>query len=192
MPNRFYSIERPIRKESLPKVISKEGILKMIDSCHNIKHKCIIELLYSGGLRRSEVLNLRLADIDSDRMTITVVEGKGKKDRITLLSEKMLIDLRKYFIEYRPKHLLFEGPYGKAYSETSISKIVSRAAKKGGLRKRVTPHMLRHSFATHLLENGTDLRYIQTLLGHNSSRTTEVYTHVAIKGLTNIRNPLDL
>jgi len=191
MPNRFYAIERPIKKESLPAVISKESILKMIDGCNNIKHKCIVSLLYSAGLRRGELLNLKISAIDSERMTITVVQGKGQKDRITLLGKRILADLRHYYTIYKPKIYLFEGESGEKYSETSVSKIVSRAAKAAGIRKRVTPHMLRHSFATHLLESGTDLRYIQTLLGHNSSRTTEIYTHVAIKGLASIKNPLD-
>ncbi len=192
MANRFYELERPIKKESLPKVISKESVVKMINTCNNLKHRCIIQLLYSAGLRRSELLNLKIKNINSDRMTITVVEGKGKKDRITLLSHKMLIDLRRYFLKYRPKEMLFEGEGGKPYSASSVSKIVSRAARKAGIHQNVTPHVLRHSFATHLLESGTDIRYIQTLLGHNSTRTTEIYTHVAINGLQNIRNPLDL
>ncbi len=192
MPNRFYSVERPIKREALPKVISKESVLKMIEACHNIKHRCIISLLYSAGLRRSELLHLKISDIDSDRMTITVREGKGKKDRITLLSKRLLIDLRTYYKSFRPKDLLFEGPHGEPYSETSVSKIVKRAAQKVGINKSVSPHTLRHSFATHLLENGTDLRYIQTLLGHTSLKTTEIYTHVAVKGINKIENPLDL
>lgn len=192
MPNRFYAVERPIKKETLPKVISKESVLKMINSCVNIKHRCIVELLYSAGLRRSELLNLRLEDIDSERMTISITQGKGKKDRLTLLSRRMLEDLRLYYRQYKPEKYLFEGMKGGKYSSTSVSKIIKRSAKDANIHKRITPHMLRHSFATHLLESGTDLRYIQTLLGHNSSRTTEVYTHVAVNGLSRIQNPLDL
>lgn len=191
MPNRFYEVMRPIKRESLPKVLSKERVLRMLDSCDNLKHKCIIGLLYSAGLRRSELLNLKPTDINSDRMSITVIQGKGKKDRITLLSERMLVDLRTYYKKYQPSLWLFESARMEKYSETSVSKIVSRAAKRAGIRERVTPHMLRHSFATHLLENGTDLRYIQTLLGHNSSKTTEIYTHVAVNSLALIKNPLD-
>ncbi|MEP4534785.1 MAG: site-specific tyrosine recombinase/integron integrase [Cyclobacteriaceae bacterium] len=192
MPNRFYSVERPFKREGLPKIISKESVLKMIESCSNIKHKCIISLLYSAGLRRAELLNLKISDIDSDRMTITVRQGKGNKDRVTLLSKRLLDDMRAYYKLHKPAVYLFEGPGQSSYSASSVGRIIHRAAKKAGIKKRVTPHILRHSFATHLLENGTDLRYIQTLLGHNSSRTTEVYTHVAINGLVNIRNPLDL
>ncbi len=192
MPNRFYDVERPIKKETLPKVISKQSVFRMIDSCTNIKHRCIVSLLYSAGLRRNELRHLQVDDIDSERMSIYIKDSKGGKDRLTLLSRRVLTDLRVYYQQYKPKKYLFEGTDAGKYSETSISKIVSRAASKAGIRKRVTPHMLRHSFATHLLESGTDLRYIQTLLGHNSSKTTEIYTHVAVNGLTSIKNPLDL
>lgn len=192
MPNRFYLVEKPIKRETLPKVISKEGIFKMIECCSNIKHKCIIELLYSAGLRRNELLNLEISDIDSDRMVITVRQSKGNKDRITLLSKQLLKDLRYYYIVYKPKKYLFEGAKGGQYSSTSVARVIKRAAIRAKIQKKVTPHILRHSFATHLLESGTDLRYIQSLLGHSSSRTTEVYTNVALKGILNIRNPLDL
>jgi integrase/recombinase XerD len=192
MPNRFYEVERPIKKETLPKVISKESVLAMIDTSHNIKHKCIISLLYSAGLRRSELIDLKIEDIDSQRMTIMVKQGKGKKDRLTLLSQRLLLDLRQYFLEYRPKTYLFESPNGGQYSGTSVGKIIDYAAKSAKIKQKVTPHMLRHSFATHLLETGTDLRYIQALLGHSSSTTTEIYTHVATNNLSKIKNPLDL
>jgi len=191
MPNRFYAIERPIKQESLPVILSKEEVKIMIDSTINIKHKCIIELLYSAGLRRGELLNLKLSDIDSNRMMIHVRNGKGKKDRYTLLGIKMLADLRVYFLSCRPKTWLFESYSNGKYSGASVLKIVRRAANKSGIRKKVVPHTLRHSFATHLLENGTDLRYIQSLLGHSSSRTTEIYTHVATNVLAGIKNPLD-
>lgn len=191
MPNRFYSVERPMKKEKLPEVLSKTKVLAMIDATRNIKHRCIIKLLYSTGLRRAELINLKIEDIDSDRMLIKVQEGKGKKDRLTLLGESMLNDLRKYYKEYKPEVYLFEGPRGNKYSATSICKIIRRAAAKVGVKKRITPHMLRHSFATHMLEAGVDLRYIQTLLGHNSSRTTEIYTHVAVEGIKNIKNLID-
>jgi len=192
MPNRFYSIERPIKSETLPKVISLEEVKVIINNTNNIKHKCIVSLLYSAGLRRSELLNLKLEDIDSKRMVITVKNGKGNKDRLTLLSETVLVDLRLYYKEWKPKVYLFEGVQGNQYTATSILKIIKNAAKKGGIRKNITPHMLRHSFATHLLENGTDLRYIQVLLGHNSSRTTEVYTQVAINNIKAIKSPIEL
>lgn len=192
MPNRFYDVQRPAKQETLPKVLSKEKVMAMITKTRNIKHQCIISTLYSAGLRRAELLNLKITDIDSDRMMIRVEQSKGNKDRYTLLSQNLLTQLREYYKAYNPKTYLFEGANGRQYSNTSIRQIVNKAAKKAGVRQKVTPHMLRHSFATHLLESGVDLRYIQTLLGHNSSRTTEVYTHVALNGLSNIRNPLDL
>lgn len=191
MPNMFYSIDRPQKAERLPEVLSKEKVLEMIRKTQNIKHKCIIKLLYSAGLRRSELLNLKIEDVDSDRMLIKVKSGKGNKDRHTILSKTLLDDLRIYYRLYKPKTFLFEGKDDKPYSATSITKIVKRAAKWAGVRKRVTPHMLRHSFATHLLEQGVDLRYIQTLMGHGSSKTTEIYTHVAVGRLQSIKNLLD-
>ncbi|MFY0687649.1 MAG: tyrosine-type recombinase/integrase [Cyclobacteriaceae bacterium] len=192
MPNRFYTVERPIKNETLPKVISKESVFRMISSCKNIKHRCIIALLYSAGLRRGEIINLKIEDIDSERMVINVRQGKGNKDRQTLLSHSLLQDLRVYYKKHRPKTYLFEGINGGRYSGTSIRKIVNRAAVHAKVGKKVTPHTLRHSFATHLLESGTDLRHIQLLLGHGSTKTTEIYTHVAVNGLAQIKNPLDL
>ncbi|MEM6643944.1 MAG: tyrosine-type recombinase/integrase [Bacteroidota bacterium] len=192
MPNTFYEIERPIRKEPLPKVIGKAEVLRMIRMTSNLKHKCMISLLYSAGLRRQELLNLEISDINSDRMCVMVRQGKGKKDRITLLSKSALEDLRAYYIAYKPNKFLFEGEEGGAYSGTSLANVVRKAALRAGIRSKVTPHVLRHSFATHLLESGTDLRYIQALLGHNSSRTTEIYTHVATHVFKQIKNPLDL
>lgn len=191
MPNRFYSIERPIKKERLPTVLAKAEVQRLIVQIKNLKHKCIVSMLYAAGLRRSELLNLKIADIDSERMLIRVDQGKGKKDRYTLLSRTLLNDLRLYYTCYKPKQYLFEGEPGQPYSGSSVRKIVQRAAMQARIRKKVTPHTLRHSFATHLLERGTDLRYIQTLLGHNSSRTTEIYAHVAVNTFTNIENPLD-
>jgi site-specific recombinase XerD len=192
MPNRFYSVERPRKKETLPKVISLEEVQSIINNTKNIKHRCIVSLLYSAGLRRSELLNLKLSDIDSKRMVILVKNGKGGKDRLTLLSQKVLTDLRAYYKVWKPKEYLFEGEKGGQYSATSVLAIIRRAALEAKIHKPISPHMLRHSFATHLLENGTDLRYIQTLLGHSSSKTTEIYTQVAIKNIINVQSPIDL
>ena len=192
MPNRFYSVERPRATQSLPKVISKEEVLALINATKNIKHKCIVSLLYSAGLRRSELLNLKINDVDSKRMLIRVESSKGNKDRMTLLSKSVIQDLRIYFKEYKPKTWLFEGLKSRQYSGESVVKIIKRSALKAKIKRNVTPHTLRHSFATHLLENGTDLRYIQSILGHSSSKTTEIYTHVAINSFDNIKNPLDL
>ncbi len=192
MPNRFYAIERPRKEKKLPVILSKSETRTLIGNTNNIKHKCIIGLLYSAGLRRSELLNLKISDIDSSRMLIHVRGAKGNKDRYTLLSTNILDDLRIYFKEWRPKEYLFESMHNGKYSENSVAKIVANAAIKSKLKKHVTPHTLRHSFATHLLESGTDLRYIQILLGHNSTKTTEIYTHVATSSFDSIKNPLDL
>lgn len=192
MPNRFYSIERPRKLEALPKVISPEEVRAIILNTNNIKHKCIVSLLYSAGLRRCELLALKLEDIDSKRMVITVKNSKGGKDRLTLLSQGVLEDLRIYFKKWKPKKYLFEGENGGMYSTTSVLNILKNAAKKAKIVKNVSPHTLRHSFATHLLENGTDLRYIQSLLGHSSSKTTEIYTQVATNHLKNIKSPIEM
>jgi integrase/recombinase XerD len=192
MPNRFYDIERPRSKKTLPKVISLQEVNALINNTNNIKHRCIVSLLYGSGLRRAELLNLKLSDIDSKRMVIEGRNGKGGKDRLTILSDSVLQELRVYFKQWKPKTFLFEGTIGTPYSGTSVGKIVKTAARKAGIKKVVTPHMLRHRFATHLLENGTDLRYIQVLLGHNSTRTTDIYTHVAVNNIKTIKSPIDL
>ena len=191
MPNRFYYIERPKPKERLPEVLDKTEILKIINSTNNLKHRCILSVIYSAGLRVSELLELKHTDIDSKRMVIRVEDSKGGKDRYTLLSKNVLEELRRYFIEYRPSTYLFEGVKNNKYSTSSVLKILKRASAKAGIRKQVKTHMLRHSFATHLLEQGTDLRSIQSLLGHNSLTTTEIYTHVANNIMKTIKNPLD-
>ncbi|MDX1364226.1 MAG: tyrosine-type recombinase/integrase [Arenibacter latericius] len=191
MPNRFYAIERPRKEFKLPTVIAKEEVLAMIDNTYNLKHKCIIQLLYSAGLRRSELINLKPMDIDSKRMLIRVEDAKGKKDRYTLLSKTVLTDLRAYYKEWQPQNYLFEGRKASKYAATSVLQIVKKAAEKAGISQTVTPHTLRHSFATHLLESGVDLRQIQVLLGHGSSKTTEIYTHVATNTFNTIKNPLD-
>ncbi|WP_052467088.1 site-specific tyrosine recombinase/integron integrase [Psychroserpens damuponensis] len=190
MPNRFYSIERPRKEKKLPEVLSKEEIIKIINSTNNNKHKCIVGLLYSSGLRRGELLSLKVTDIDSKRMVVKINNAKGNKDRISILSPNILTDLQLYYKEYRPKEYLFEGQNGSKYSATSVLKIISAAAKKAGVLKKVTPHMLRHSFATHLLENGTDIRHIQLLLGHSTTKTTEIYTHVANRSFMDIKDLL--
>lgn len=191
MPNRFYSIERPRKESKLPKVLSKEEIISIINHTNNIKHKCIVSLLYSSGLRRNELLQLKLKDIDSRRMVIRVEQAKGNKDRYTVLNKSVLDDMRKYFKIYKPKTYLFENPisYNK-YSSSSVLQIVVKSAINAGIKERVTPHMLRHSFAMHLLESGTDIRYIQLLLGYNSTKTTEIYTHVPTNSFTGIEDLL--
>ncbi|MBL7898856.1 MAG: tyrosine-type recombinase/integrase, partial [Crocinitomicaceae bacterium] len=183
---------RPEKVEKLPKVLSKSEVQKIIAHTANIKHKCIVSLLYSAGLRRQELLDMKITDIDSARMMIRVNQGKGKKDRYTVLSTTLLEDLREYFKEWRPKEYLFEGISGEKYTASSVRSVLVGAAKRAKIWKTVTPHMLRHSFATHLLEAGTDIRYIQTLLGHASTKTTEVYTQVTLVNVQQIKSPLDM
>lgn len=190
-PKTVYNLPRPKRPKILPKVMSKNEVKKILNSCKNLKHHCILMLIYSAGLRRSELINLKIADIDSERMVINIIGAKGKKDRISLLSINVLSLLRKYYKEYQPQEYLFEGAKGGKYSPTSIAKIFKKTAIKAGIKKNVTPHILQHSFATHLLEQGTDLRYIQELLGHSSSKTTEIYTHITSEAIRNIKSPLD-
>jgi integrase/recombinase XerD len=188
---KIYELERPRISKKLPNILSEEEIQDILQKTSNLKHKCIIFIIYSGGLRLSEVINLKLTDINSQRKLIHIRGGKGKKDRITLLSEKALIILREYYKKYKPKEWLFEGQTGTNYSARSVNNLLKLACKKAGIKNGVSPHTLRHSFATHLLERGTDLRYIQNLLGHESSKTTELYTHITKRGLDKIRNPLD-
>ncbi len=185
-------IHRPKREKTLPNVLSKEEVLKIIDTTENLKHKTLLALIYSGGLRISEALNMKPKDIDSTRMLIYIKNAKGKKDRYTLLSEKVLKLLREYYTIYKPKHYLFEGQFGGMYSSRSAQVILKKAAEKAGIKKNISLHTLRHSFATHLLESGTDLRYIQDLLGHSSPKTTMIYTHVTNDSLKKIKNPFDV
>lgn len=184
-------IERPYKSRKLPVVLAKEEVKAMIESTSNLKHRVILSLIYSAGLRMSEVLGLKIGHIDSSRMALVIEQAKGFKDRTVPLSPKILELLRDYYKAYHPKEYLFEGQKGGPYSSESVGRIVKVAAKKAGVKKRVTAHTLRHSYATHLLESGVDLRYIQVLLGHNSSRTTEIYTHVSNYSLSSIKSPFD-
>lgn len=185
-------IDRPKKPKTLPNVLSKEEVKNILEAHYNIKHKTMLCLLYSCGLRRSELLHLKPQDIDSHRNVVLIRQSKGRKDRITPLSVKVLDLLRQYYKVYRPKTWLFEGQrVGEPYSEQSLQSVLKLALAKARITKPVTLHWLRHSYATHLLESGTDLRYIQELLGHNSSRTTEIYTHVSMKSLQQIKSPFD-
>lgn len=157
----------------------------MLRVTKNLKHKSIIAILYSCGLRRSEIINLKLTDIDSKRMLIKIRGAKGWVDRYVQLAKPTLELLRKYYKKDNPVKYLFEGERGNMYSPSSVQNLVKNAAIKAGINKRVTPHTLRHSFATHHLEQGTDLRYIQEWLGHKSSKTTERYTHVSKTNFSN-------
>jgi site-specific recombinase XerD len=190
-PKMFLEIPRPKKPFKLPTVHSEAEIKRMLKVTDNVKHRTMLMTAYAGGLRISEIVNLRIRDIDSVRMVIYVRGAKGKKDRQVSLSTVLLEQLRRYFKLYKPKGWLFEGSGGDAYSTRSLQQVFqsakkdSRNVKKGGI------HSLRHSYATHLMENGTDLRLIQNLLGHNSIKTTVRYTHVSLRDIKKIQSPLD-
>jgi integrase/recombinase XerD len=185
------TVQRPQKDNALPKVLNKKEVETIINHCENIKHKTMISLLYAAGLRAGELINLKVTDIDGERKLIYIRRGKGAKDRTTMLSDKLLNLLRTYYKQYQPKVYLFEGQYGGEYTGSSLRSILRDACRKGGIRSKPSLHWLRHSFATHLLEAGTDIRYIQELLGHTSSKTTEIYTYVSTKHLEKIKSPLD-
>ena len=188
----FWEIPRPKKPFLLPKVISEEKIFEGLLSIKNIKHKVLLMTAYSAGLRVSEVVNIKVADINSDRMQIFIARAKGKKDRLVPLSKIALELLREYYKIYQPKTWLFEGQLKhQPYSVRSAQEIFTDYFKKIGLPKYITFHSLRHSYATHLLEGGTDIKYIQELLGHNDIKTTLRYTHVSKKSLQKVESPLD-
>ncbi len=190
-PEKVEKLYRPKPIQRLPNVLSEMEVTHLINANDNLKHKAILMLIYSSGLRLGEVINLQLTDIQSGIKRILVRGAKGKKDRYTLLSEKALQILREYAKIYRPVYWLFEGQTGGQYSERSVQEIFTKAKIKAKINPHATTHWLRHSFATHLLEKGVDLRYIQELLGHESSKTTEIYTHITKKGWDGIKSPLD-
>jgi len=188
----IYEVVRPRKDKILPEVLSKEEVSRIIKSTANIKHKAILMTIYSGGLRLGETARLEQAHLDRDRMLVLVKGAKGRKDRYTLLSPKALELIDLYIKRYEPRKWLFEGAKaGRHLSKRTIEKVFDQACERTGIKKDVSVHDLRHSFATHLLESGVDLRYIQELLGHASSKTTEIYTHVSTRSLGEIRSPLD-
>ena len=190
-PQIVVQIPRPKKPGQLPKVHATSQVSRIIQAASNEKHKTMLMLAYGSGLRLQEIINLKIADINSARMVIEVRRGKGKKDRQVVLSEKLLEQLRKYFIAYRPKIWLFEGQGGVQYGYRSLQMVFSRAKGKAGVTVPGGIHTMRHSFATHLLEEGTDLRVIQELLGHSSIKTTVRYTHVSQAQIGKVISPLD-
>ena len=185
-------IQRPRREKRLPNVLSKDEVKSILESPINLKHRAMLSLIYACGLRRSELLNLTLKDILSDRGLLFIRQSKGKKDRVVPISIKLIEMLRDYYKAFKPKIWLFEGQFPSTkYSEKSLENVLKQSLSKAKITKKVSLHWLRHSYATHLLESGTDLRYIQELLGHSSSRTTEIYTHVSTRNLQQIRSPFD-
>lgn len=190
------TVMEPISKvktaKKLPSVLCATEIAAMANCTKNIKHRSMVKLLYSSGIRLSECLDLRPCDIDGKNKLVHVIHSKGAKERYTIISTQALQTLRQYYIEYRPKLYLFEGRRHERYTRRSIGKVVDIAAKRAGIKKKVTPHVLLHSFATHLLEQNVNLRTIQKLLGHSNLKTTTIYTHVSNITISNITNPLDL
>ncbi len=187
----FYDLPRPKKAQKLPDILAEEEVVSLIKRTPNLKHKAVLMTSYSAGLRVSELVALKISDIDSKRMMLHIREGKGKKDRMVPLSRRLLETLRLYFKEYRPKEYLFEGEYGKSYSTRSAQMILAQAKKAAGIQKKGSIHLLRHSYATHLLEGGTDIRYIQSFLGHSNLKTTMLYTHVSKLKIESIQSPLD-
>jgi site-specific recombinase XerD len=185
-------LKRPRKEYKLPVVLSEEEVRSLFDALGNVKHRTMMMLVYSGGLRVGELVRLKPEDIDSKRKMIHVRGGKGKKDRYTMLADVVLDVLREYWKAYKPKVWLYEGQTkGKPYSTRSAQQVFEQAKEKAGIRKQVSIHSLRHAFATHLLEQGTDIRFIQELLGHRSVRTTEIYTHVSKRTIGTIRSPIE-
>lgn len=187
-----FKIPRSKKKRALPIVLTQEEISKIFNGVRNLKHKAILKTIYSAGLRISEVANLKLSDIESKNMRIKVREGKGDKDRYTLLGETNYEVLKEYWLEYRPKEYLFPGmEVGKPITPRAIQIAFEKAVKKAGIKKKATVHSLRHSFATHLLESGTDIYYIQKLLGHTTVKTTSIYIHVSNSKTLDVKSPLE-
>lgn len=187
----FYTIQRPKKPIKNPTVFSEKEIVRIFESISNVKHRAMLMIGYAAGLRVSEIVHLKITDVDSERMVLNIRSAKGKKDRQVILSETLLIVLRSYYKLYQPKIYLFEGQQGGAYSSRSIQLILHAAKRKAGVRKQGSMHALRHSFATHLLEGGTDVTLIQKLLGHNDIKTTLRYTHVSTAVLQKVVSPLD-
>jgi site-specific recombinase XerD len=184
-------LERPPKQKALPTVLSRSEILQLLEVTPNLKHRLAITLLYAAGLRISELLQLQLRDIDEERLLIRVRHGKGRKTRYVGLSKMALVLMHNYKRQYQPKKYLLEGQNGGPYSASSVRAVLKKAKRKAGIEKKVTPHVLRHSYATHLLEQGVDLRHVQELLGHARPETTQIYTHVTRKTLTDITSPFD-
>jgi len=185
-------IQRPKKNKSLPAVLSQEEVILLIRATNNLKHRTIVVLLYSSGLRIGECINLKLSHIDLDRMQLRIRSGKGRKDRYVGIATSFLPLLKNYLLTYKPKTYFVESPLETKYSASSIRKFLYRSCKKAGITKKITPHTLRHSYATHLIENGVGLRHVQELLGHAKPETTMIYTHIARKDLLQIKSPLDI
>lgn len=190
-PQMFFSIPRPKKPSTLPKMLSKKEIIALFREVKNPKHLLALKLCYGMGLRVSEVVNIKIEHIDGSRKMVLIAGAKGKKDRYVNLPDSIIEELRSYYKLYQPKTWLLEGQYGGLYSVSSVQNVFKRAMQKAGINKKIGIHGLRHSYATHLLDAGADIRFIQELLGHNSIKTTQIYTHVTDNSKMGIKSPLD-
>lgn len=190
-PKIFIDVPRPKKKSILPKALSTSEVKKLFKVTDNIKHRLLLKLCYGMGLRVSELVQLKISDIDSQRMQVLVEQGKGKRDRYVILPQSVLIELREYYLQYAPKYYLFEGRNGGKYSIRSAQQVFKNAMEKADINKRVGIHCLRHSYATHLIELGTDIRFVQDLLGHKDIKTTMIYTNLTDAAKRKIKSPLD-
>lgn len=188
---KVYYVDRPRKESKLPHVLTQDEVKALINVTKNVKHRCMLMVLYSTGVRMSELLRLRWRDFDESKLQVFVNGGKGRKDRMTITSKKAIEYIKYYMSLYKPRHYLFEGPSNGPYSPRSVNQVIHKSSDAANIRKRVSAHTLRHSFATHLLEDKVDIRYIQLLMGHESSKTTERYTHMTTKGFKHIKSPLD-
>lgn len=190
-PLKFRNIEYPRSEKKLPQVLSQDEVQRMFDACQNLKHRVILALLYSCGLRVSELINLKWQHIDRSRMTINIIAGKGKKDRQVMLPEILIPLLEKYWIKYKTKTYLLSGQFSEQYSSRSVNNVVKQLAEKAGIKKRVYTHLMRHNSFTHMVENGIDINLIQKLAGHNSVKTTMMYVQVSDNLISKINSPIN-
>lgn len=190
MPSKIQKIPYPKSEKKLPIVLSQEEVQKMFSACENLKHKVILAILYSCGLRVSELINLKWNNIDRSRMIINIIKGKGNKDRQVMLDASLIPLLEKYYREYKTKTYVLAGQFSDQYSQTSVNQVMKQLATKSGLNKRVYTHLMRHNCFTHMVKNGTDINLIQKLAGHSNIKTTLLYTHISHNLISKIKSPL--
>lgn len=190
-PRKLDDVEYPKTSQRLPIVLSQNEIQRMFDVCENLKHRVILSLLYACGLRVSELINLRWKDIDRENKVIHIIHGKGDKDRSVMLPDNIIAILEKYYREYKSKEYVLNGQFDVKYSKTSVLQVMKQLSSKAGIKKHVHTHLIRHCFATHMVENGIDINKIQILLGHSNVKTTMIYTHIGTNLISNIQSPIN-
>lgn len=191
MPSKIQKIPYPKADKKLPIVLSQDEVQKMFNACENLKHKVILALLYSCGLRVSELINLKWSNIDRSRMIVNIIAGKGKKDRQVMLPEILIPLLEKYWKCYQTKTYILSGQFTDQYSSSSVGQVMKQLATKAGINKRVYTHLMRHNCFTHMVENGIDINLIQKLAGHNNVKTTMIYTHISDSLISKINSPIN-